>query len=207
MNALLEARLKAVYPTGKDWEPDERQISINISNNAKRLHQAFSSICTTLPLRVVPALKNLMFEEFAVTSVNVPEFDTWVFAMDNAAKIRWIAERKTSYAALMIKVSRIADYFIADFNYWRPRGDTGYLDVDHQEAPKVVCHIYAEVVFRILQAHGFTQAGKEITGEKVPFVLTWGGSAIPEDDPRWNDRYFMPPPIPAVVYDCLFGDQ
>ena len=42
----------------------------------------------------------------------------------------------------------------------------------------------------------------------MPFVLTDGYDDIPHDDPRWEDDDFEPEPepVPASVYDCIFGD-
>ena len=50
-------------------------------------------------------------------------------------------------------------------------------------------------------------ANREFLNQKVPFVLTWGGDEIPDDDPRWDDDDFEPDPVPAVMFDCLFGSQ
>jgi hypothetical protein len=55
--------------------------------------------------------------------------------------------------------------------------------------------------------HGFLAASREMLNEKVPFVMTWGGNAVPDNDPRWDDDDFEPDPVTAVVYDCLFGDE
>ena len=40
----------------------------------------------------------------------------------------------------------------------------------------------------------------------MPFVLTDGYDEIQHDDPRWDDDDFEPEPVPASVYDCIFGD-
>jgi hypothetical protein len=50
MIPLLEARIRAVYPTGKDWEPDESRIEAN--DNFDRLDQVFTLISSCLPVRI-----------------------------------------------------------------------------------------------------------------------------------------------------------
>ncbi|MDN5870465.1 MAG: hypothetical protein L0H73_07065 [Nitrococcus sp.] len=128
--------------------------------------------------------------------------------MDNPAKLRWIEENKSPYYVVFwVKVSRVADYYVTFFNHWRPRGDTGYLDADFRQEPSDEWRRYSKSVLDYFAEQGFLIASPELLQEKVPFVLTWGGDEIPDDDPRWDDDAFEPDPVEATVYDCLFGDE
>ncbi|MDR3221180.1 MAG: hypothetical protein LBU46_04100 [Candidatus Accumulibacter sp.] len=203
MNDDLKKRIGAVYPHGNDWDWDGNQL---IPDTLGRLDQAFRAACEILPVRTARGWNGEMLIEFVVTDADAPGFGEWL-SMGNPAKLRWIAERQSPYVAYWVKVSRIADYFVSFFNYWKPRGNTGYLDTDCGEQPNEVWRQYENAVRRVLGEYGFTLADRELLNEPVPSVLTWGGSAIPDTDPRWEDDDFEPPPVTAVVYDCLFGDQ
>ncbi|MDR2689741.1 MAG: hypothetical protein LBB76_08305 [Azoarcus sp.] len=203
MNDSLKKRLESVYPHGNDWDLDENQL---VSDTWVRFGHAFRAICEIRPVRVAQGWNGKILAEVVVTDADAPSFGEWL-SMNNPAKLRWIAERQSPYVAYWVRVSRVADYFVSHFNHWKPRGDTGYLDADCSEQPSEVWRQHENVVLRVLHEYGFTLADRKLLNEPVPSVLTWGGSAIPENDPRWEDDDFEPPPVTAVVYDCLFGDE
>jgi hypothetical protein len=205
VHASLEARIKAVYPTGLSWERVDDQLGQN--DYIERVKYVLEESCRTLPLSVYSQRWFDPADEFAFTHADAPNFDAWIRSMDNSAKINWIQREKSPYVVLWIKVSRVADYYIAFFNHWRPRVDTACLDADSREKPNEHWCGYSKAVFRYFHEKGFLLATPEFLQERVPFVLTWGGNEIPDDDPRWNDDNFEPEPIPATVDNCIFGDQ
>ncbi len=206
MRQLLEERIRAVFPKGNDWEHDDKELDAN--SYVQRINCVIKNCSSLLPLSVKSERwSGHLYDQFMFTHSSAPDFDSWVFAMDNAAKIKWIQENNCPYVVLLVKVSRVADYFITYFNHWRPRENTGYLDADFREEPNQLWKDYARKVFDQLKDQGFLLATREFLNEEVPFVLTWGGDAIPNDDPRWDDDEFEPEPVLAVMYDCLFGDQ
>lgn len=205
IEAFLKSRIEAVYPKGVDWERDNGQLDPH--DHVGRIQSAIGAICAEAPLAVTAQRWSSPCDEFAFTSALDPEFDTWIWSMGNAAKINWIREHDKPYVVLWIKVSRVAGYYVTHFNHWRPRGDTGYLDADFREQPNAAWQEFSGKVFAHLKAAGFELATSTMLQERVPFVLTWGGDEIPDDDPRWGNNDFEPDPVPASVYDCLFGDQ
>lgn len=205
IEASLESRIKAVYPAGVIWERDDSQLDPD--NHVARLQSFMDETCATIPLTVATESWSSPYEEIAFTSIDDPEFYTWVWTMDNAAKTQWIHNSNRPYVVLWVKASRVAGYYVTFFNHWRPRGDTGYLDADFREPPDDKWLGFSEVVFKNLHHNGFAPAPDTLLKQQAPFVLTWGGDKIPNDDPRWDDDNFEPDPVPATIHDCLFGDE
>lgn len=206
MRQLLEDRIRAVFPQGNDWEPDYNELDAN--EYVQRINCVTKNCSALLPLSVSSErYYEGLFDVFRFTHSSTPNFDSWISKMDNAAKIRWIQENGCPYVVLIVKVSRVSDYFISYFNHWRPRGSTGYLDADFSEEPNELWKDYSQKVFEQLKEQGFSLATRQFLSDKVSFVLTWGGNVIPDDDPRWDDDDFEPEPVLAQMYDCLFGDQ
>jgi hypothetical protein len=201
----LKSRIKAVYPKGVDWERDDAELDPD--SYVSRIQSAIGGVCEAVPLAVTTQRWSSPCDEFAFTYTADPEFNTWIWSMGNAAKISWIRANNKPYVVLWVKVSRVAGFYITYFNHWRPRGDAGYLDADFREKPDGMWKNLSGTVFRHLQNAGFELATPKLLEERVSFVLTWGGDEIPDDDPRWDDDAFEPAPVPASVYDCLFGDQ
>jgi len=203
MEDSLARRLRLVFPSGVDWEPDEAALELN--DQARRLSDAFSDLRKVA--HVNPQGRSRFSSEFAITHPSAPTFDEWIRHMDNKSKTNWIRQNNSFYVALWFKVSRVADFYIHYFNHWRPRDETGYLDIDLTIPPDDYWQSVVAAVVESLCAARFSHASKVMLNESVPFVLTWGGDAIPDDDPRWDDPDFEPEPVCACVYDCLFGDQ
>ena len=123
-----------------------------------------------------------------------------------AKKTEWIKNNKP-YVVLWFKVSRVAPYYWTYFNHWHPREDTRFLDIDCCQEPDGQWNESALELRSLLFAQGFSEETSELLCETVPDILTYGGSSIPDDDPRWNDVNFEPSPVLATVDDCLFGRQ
>lgn len=205
MRPSVEQRIRAVFPAGNDWERDDKQLEAN--DYGERITYVVKKCCSTLPMSVKSERwPDHNYDQFAFTHRDSPDFDTWIWKMDNSEKIHWINEHGSPYVVLWLQVSRVADFYYAYFNHWKPRGDTGYLDADSKEEPNEKWRRYSEGVFNRLHEQGFLLATQDFLRERVPFVLTWGGDEVPDSDPRWDDENFEPDPVPATVYDCLFGD-
>lgn len=203
MNDALKSQINAAFPTGKDWEPDKNQFD---ASNYKSRIESIIRVCTgNFPVHITSSCC-FHYQEFAITHKSCPEFGEWI-SMSNPEKINWIETNNVPYVVLWVKVSRVADYYITFFNHWKPRENTGYLDADCRQKPSDAWEKISSAIFEVFQKNGFILADSKLLNESVPSVLTWGGDQIPENDPRWDDDDFEPDPIPAVVYDCLFGDQ
>ena len=205
MSPELEQRIKRVFPDGNDGEPDRSQF---VADTGQRLQRVFDQVRQSLPVAMAMGFSNDRSFEFVVTDKAAPKFDDWCFAMKNPDKLKWIADNGGEpYVACWFTVSRVADYYKTWTNHWRPRGDTGYLDTSHSEEPSATWRQWQAEIARAMAEHGFALATFEFWRERVPFVTTYGGDEIPDDDPRWDDDDFEPPAVPAALYDCLFGDQ
>ena len=207
MDSLLEARIRAVFPQGNDWERDDAQLDAN--NSKGRLKQVFNRIKTDLPLRIdeVSAWSQTHFFDIHISHNALPSRDDWS-KLSDVAKNDCLKESGMPYFTIFfLSVSRVADCYIYYFNHLTPRVGTQYDDHICDEEPPKEWGDAVQSVNAILREHGFLLASREMLLEEVPFVLTWGGDAIPNDDPRWDDDDFEPDPVSAVVYDCLFGDQ
>ena len=205
MNNLLEIRIRQVYPTGLIWEFDENQLGKN--DQAARIELALSSVTKTAPLRVVLDPGNDPLYALAITQTGDPAFGEWIWTMRNPDKTAWCKTNNRPYVVFWLRISRVADYFWFFYNHWRPRGDTGYMDADTRVTPSEEWKQCESAICARLEENGFSLAPHELLNERVAFVLEAGYDEIPEDDPRWDDDDFSPPPVPASVYQCLFGDH
>ena len=134
-----------------------------------------------------------------------PTFEQWIWQMDNAAKTSWLRRNGAPFPVLLLKVSRVADYYYHFFNHWTPRGDTGYLDADCRREPDVAWAGRLAHIREKLESAGFKYLTSELAAEKTPFVLERDYDSIPDDDPRWDVDAFEPPLVPSTVHECLFS--
>ncbi|MEW8441916.1 MAG: hypothetical protein AB2689_27530 [Candidatus Thiodiazotropha taylori] len=125
--------------------------------------------------------------------------------MNNEKKIKWI-NNNGPYVVLWLRISRVADFYYYYFNHWKPRAETGYLDADCNEKPSPIWSGYAKSIEYKLTEQGFLLSTPDFEQQRVPFLMAWGGRDIPDNDPRWDDDEFEPPPVEATIHECLFGD-
>jgi hypothetical protein len=203
MDADLANRLRIAFPTGVDWEHDAAALDGN--DQTIRITKALSTLGDHI--RVEPDFQWQLLKGFTVTLKSTPSFSTWIWSFGRQSKIDWIRKNNAYYVVLWLQVSRVADYFRWHFNHWHPRGETGYLDADCNIEPDAQWCSTLKTLTTALEEHGFKHATQEIISERVDFIYTYGGDEIPEDDPRWNDIEFEPPPTKASVYKCLFGHR
>ena len=204
MSPELEQRVRLVFPNGNDQELDRSQF---VADTGGRLQRVFDQVQQLLPVIMSMGFSNDRSFEFVVTDSAAPNFEQWL-SMKNPDKLNWIVQGGgKSYVACWYTASRVANYYKTWINHWRPHGDTGYLDALHSEEPSATWQQWQKEVARSMSEHGFALATREVWNERVPFITTWGGDEISEDDPRWDEDDFEPPPVLATLYDCLFGDQ
>ena len=123
MHADLERRLRAVYPSGEIQGLSEDALVS--SERDERIGKALKFITDNTPLFCTPHPFHKPAYEFTFTQLDHPEFSSWVWQMDNAAKLNWIKKAGEPYPVLWLKISRIADFFDYFFNLWTPKDDTG----------------------------------------------------------------------------------
>jgi hypothetical protein len=204
IDQTLTERIRQVYPTGLLWERTDEHLSSKDQDfrisNALTLMVQMQSVRTSVQPWKKPAY------QYAITHIDDPVFDDWVWRMGNAGKLRWIAEHDRPYVVLWLRVSRVADYFYHYFNHWVPRGDTGYLDADFRREPTDAWHKIEETMCVALHSQRFVVASPELLAHRTPLVLDQGWDEIAEDDPRLDDDGFKPPLVECSLFDCLFGD-
>ncbi|MDF2177934.1 hypothetical protein P2G88_06690 [Aliiglaciecola sp. CAU 1673] len=205
MDTYLKERIRNVYPTGFISEPDTEQFDAN--NMLRRLTHVLQLSNIQLPLyyRGSSHRRGPPIYDLAFTHRNTRDMDMWV-ALSNAEKIALIREWRHPFTVLSISVSRVADFYLCHFNHWHPRGDTGYLDAISTEEPSSEWQGYKEGLCRLLQVQGFKDATALPLEQIVPGTKAWGGDEVPDDDPRWEDIEFDPEPVPATLYQCLYGE-
>lgn len=204
MSPDLEQRIRQVFSNGNGEELDKSKL---VADTGGRLQAVFDKVQKILPVTMSMGFSNDRSFEFVVTDSAAPKFDDWCFTMKNSDKLKWIAANGGEpYVACWFTVSRVADYYKTWTNHWRPRGDTGYLDTSHSEEPSATWQRWQAEIARAMAEHGFVLATFEFWRERVPFVMTYGDD-VPEDDSHEGDDDFEPTPVPATLYDCLFGDQ
>ena len=202
MDQELEHSIKRIYPTGLLWERDDSQLGFN--NQNFRISKFIDELLTNLPLRVAHQNWNDPSYEFAITHKDTPLFDEWVWRMGNQEKLDWIKSNGAPYVVLLLRISRVANYYIYHYNHWKPRGDTGYLDADFRDEPESQWKQYETEIHASLERCRFVLASTEFLRTRIPFLLDAGYDEIPEDDPRWDVDEFNPPPVPCTLFKCMF---
>ena len=193
----------ATYPTGLLWEFDENQLGKN--DQATRIELALGGAPISAPLRTSLEPGNKLLYALAVTHVDDPTFDDWIWTMRNLEKVGWCAANNRPYVVLWLRISRVADYFQFSYNHWNPRGATGFMDADHRIEPNDAWKQYESVICSRLHTQGFVLATNEMLRERIACVVEESYDEIPEDDPCWDEEDFKPPLVQASVYQCLFG--
>ncbi len=202
MDSVLEKRLRAVFPTGKDWEPDEERLGPR--EQIQRLVAALRSVQGVARIEHISDAS--LVNSFVVTDPRRISFQAWL-AMRNPAKLAWLDEHGAPFVAWWFEISKVADYFLHHHNHWRARGDSGYLDARIDEPPIDGWPARIAKVGGALEAHGFTLAAPAFLQQPVPFVKTTGDALLESDDPRHDDPDFEAPIVDATVHGCLFGDR
>jgi len=205
MDLPLEHRLMIAYPGARAWEPDTSVLGANAQD--ERLEMALLAFNRSSGKRVESTFAPpRLARERVITDADAPPFSTWIWRMDNAAKIDWIRRQDRFYVALWLKVSRIADYYALYFNHWHPRGESGYLDPDCHLSPDPNWQAVSGELEEALGHHGFQRATLDLVGQRSRFVMDQGWDDIAEDDPRLDEPEFEPPLVAATLQQCLFGE-
>lgn len=198
----LMHRLRLAYPAGVDWQLDRTVLDAN--GQAARLDAALAAVSHLV--RIEPTGEVERFHEFALTDPATPSFEAWMLEMDDAARIDWIRRRDELYVVLLLRASRVADYYLYDFNHWYPREAGSPLEASLGVAPGAAWLVIAETLDAAFARAGFILASQALLGEVVPFVLTGGDGLLSDEDRGRLGRGSEPPATTACVHDCLFGD-
>ena len=204
MSSDLQHRIQKVYPEGTTCSLD-----VDALQNVERDQRIRSA------LDYVSKARGLLYDvqpfdkpayKIGLTQADYPSFVTWVWSMDNAAKIRWIKEHGSPYPVLWLKISRVADYYYLYYNHWSPRGDTGYLDIDCNNHPNRQWKDHQMILEDTLKQRGFSFFPDSLASQRTSFVQERDYDSIPDDDPRWNDIDFAPPLVDSTLHECLFSN-
>jgi len=204
MNNILFERLKLVFSLGKDTEPNTEMLEAN--QYKIRVSQFINESTSSLPLDARHCGNGKLSDMIIFIGKNAPDYDNWFGRMSWIEKTNWVKEHGKPYCLLFVKVSLVDDYYTIYFNCWNIEKDSERLGVVSLAAPNEKWALVQQTIKKLIENSGFIFANDELLREKVPFIETWGGNEIPDKDPRWDDNHFEPDPIPASIYDCLFGE-
>ncbi len=203
MTPDLESRLRAVFPTAKDWEPDEATLDVFAIRDAVAVLKA---PLLRAGMRVERYFRLGVNVSLVITDADSPSFVDWI-AADSEGKKRYLSEFCNPYVVFWVRLSLVDRCYLPHVNAWKPKGDTGYYDIDSDGLLSEKWQVRAELLNRLLQNGGFRLLPDVEGREEVPFVMNRGFDDIPVDDPRWDDDDFEPSVVPSTVYTCLFGDR
>ena len=159
MDEYLERRIRTVFPTGVDWEPDKAQFDAD--GHRERLWKVIWLLQTAVT--VERGWTHGYLTEFNMTLPEHPSFDEWQ-NMDRERRIAWLAQRGGKYPVLWLKVSRAADYFHFFFNTWVHK-DSGIIDTTGEYGPTGRFVKFPELLIAAIEDMGFRQATPEMWRE------------------------------------------
>ncbi len=200
----LITQLQLSYPSGNTDAPEKSALDNNgLDIKAQRLSdvlfgaQCYSSLAWDLRGRLSK------INTLIINLKGDPPFSDWQ-SWDKPQKLAWIKENQAPYPVLRVTLSRVAHYYYYHFNHWVARGDTGYLDIQLERDDHTHWEPHIKLIEEILSELGYKLFPKERNTELVPGFVSDGYDAIPDNDPRWDDDDFVPPEVPAILWDCLF---
>jgi hypothetical protein len=89
MDSALSERIKRIYPAGVLWERADEPLSAN--EQYVRIDSALGRLIELEAVRVSREPRKIPSYQFAITGLEDPPFDAWVWHMGNAEKLNWIA--------------------------------------------------------------------------------------------------------------------
>ena len=197
-------QLELAYPSADTDYPDESVLgSGGMDTAAKRLGDALFDTGFYSGLDWDINSKRSKINSLIVNLDGHPRFRDWQ-TWDRPRKLVWIETNKGPYPVLRIVMSRVAKYYYYFFNDWVPRGDTGYLDAQFHTRINGQWKPHLDLVKAILGELDYAHFPRERNTELVPGFVADGYDAIADDDPRWEQADFVPPSVPAILWDCLF---
>lgn len=194
MDPALESRLRRVYASGNI---DDRDCSrLPGADWGESLREVMAVAADPLGIRAEISMLFDSDPEFRLvfTEADGPKFwEGWCGFRRHTAnvdKLRWIAWLRRPFPVLWLPVSRVWPCFFHDYNLWKPRGDTGYLDIESESAPPTPQWARAQAAIEAaLSAQGIHRLDRETLAERVPFIQEEmfedeHGNDLPDDGPR-----------------------
>lgn len=211
MNPEIEQRLRGVYPTGIDDEFDETQLFDNEIYSTVQAN--LGAICKEYGLQAVSDdFRPVCLWKFAITKLAHMPFDEWV-KVPRHEQIRWLKAHQNNFPVLFLEFSRICRYTSWHFNFWYPRGDTGYHDADFTQHGEIDCanNIPDGAMWKrfLTQGHeklslvtGYVPLPIEVYNQKTDYVHYRNWEALNDN----SDDDAVPPLVPTTLFAALFHD-
>ncbi len=139
-----------------------------------------------------------------ITKLGHPSFDEWVREMNKSAKIKWIKRNNSPYPVLILKVSRVANYYDIIYNHWVLNDNTGFPRADWNMTPGEEWLKSEEILKIHLHGNGFQCLPDHLAAEKTPLVKETDDDRLPAEEPGIPDDAQHVPWVHATVHRCLF---
>lgn len=202
MRPELYDRLKAVYSSGRIYEPDESAF----------LGDDYEAVIVSAVKRMAEGTAirfdgNIAFPQdrafqLGFTEVANVNSQEWITHFPDSKKLDWIREHGRPFPILWLRISRIYPAFYHFYNLWTPRGETGFLDAEIAELPPLdEWRVFHQQMERELTQDGFICLSDDEAKETTDFIFDEEyydetGNELPEGT--------GPHLVPASVQGCLF---
>lgn len=200
MRPELHDRLKAVFASGRVYEPDESAFLDD--DYEKSIILAVKRMAEGTAIRFDG---NLAFPQDRAFHLGFTEeaglkSQAWITHLQDPQRLEWIREHGRPFPILWLRISRIFPAFYHFYNLWTPRGETGYLDaMTTVEPPSNEWRVFCEQMEQELTKDGFIRLSGEEANETTDFIFD-------EEyfDENGNELPDEPNLVQASVQDCLF---
>lgn len=202
MRDSINQRIKEVYKSGRVYDRDE--TALYSSEYVGKIASAIEKVAAESSIKFDgdAAFPSDALHQLSFTEQNHPSADSWIFAKDTAAKLKWIETHQRPYPILWIQVSRVYPAWTHYYNLWKPRGDTGYLDTEIVYMPiSPEWEKFFHSIEKEFADFGIQNLDDKEMQEKVDFVFEEEytdeeGNELPDEEP--------PRILTLNVASCLF---
>lgn len=189
MRESLKQRIKDVYKSERVYDRDE--TALYGDEYVEKIASAIKNIAAESTIRFDgdAAFGSDAAHRLAFTEQSHPSSDSWIFAKDNVAKLKWIEVHQRPYPILWVQVSRVFPAWLHYYNLWKPRGDTGYLDAEIAYEP--ISPEWEKFFLRLekeFEEVGIHKLNNEEMQQEVDFVFDEEytdeeGNELPDEEP------------------------
>ena len=202
MRPELHDRLKAVYSSGRIYEPDESAF----------LGDDYEAAIVSAVKRMAggTAIRfdgNIAFPQDRAFQLGFTEeaglnSQVWITRLQDSQRLEWIGKHGRPFPILWLRISRIFPAFYHFYNHWAPRGDTGHLDaMTTVEPPSDEWRVFHSRMESELAKDGIVRLGGEEAAETTDFVFD--EEYFDENGNEFSEEA-GPRLVQASVHDCLF---
>lgn len=200
MKPELYDRLKAVYPSGRIYEPDESAFFDD--DYEETIVSAVKRMAGGTAIRFDG---NIAFPQDRAFQLGFTEeaglkSQVWITHLQDPQRLEWIREHGRPFPILWLRISRIFPAFYHFYNIWTPRGETGHLDaMSTVEPPSDEWRVFHGRMESELTKDGLIRLSGDEANEAVDFIFD--EKYFDENGNEFPDE---PNLVQASVHDCLF---